>query len=750
MTLRNAAWIMVVAMVFAACGDTSSGGDGAVDVALPDGGDVVAGDVPPEVENDAADTSDTLEDSTPDGLDVEADVPDLPDTFPDAAETSDMGDTTADGDTATDAGDADGDSGMLDGWSGDSDGGDWGDWVDAGDGEVVDMKPPPDGSQLCSEDSECPPFHWCDAAGCVCKDGYECGGFCLDIQSNLVHCGECDNPCGEGAVCTMGMCTCGDDEMECESGCADPVTDPENCGWCGNSCSPGSSCSDGICKHLPPRLIWPPAGSTVGSTHPIFEVTLPEGGVSANIKVCANPECTSLISQFLAPGGAGAPTDALAPGVVYWHATTITELATSLEESATWQLTIQETATDNQLAWGVGIDFDHDNRGDVLTGGCGVGACTKKAYLFYSEPPGIDPDLDVTLEPPPGLGDDLAYGWAVESAGDVNGDGHLDVIIGGGLQGGVYVHWNSADGMGTEPSNVWAQADSFFGFSVAAAGDVNRDGYGDVMVGTFLDLSGGIPSPPKLHIHHGGPGGLSDAPSSESVSPSLALGSSIAGGCDVNGDGFADVIAGAAATDEAFLFHGGPGGLDVNPSTSLSGTGAFGVDVACAGDVNGDGYADVLVGAANIGEAYLYLGSVNGVEDTPSATLVGDVGSGIAVCSAGDVNGDGYSDIAVGGDGKVDIYLGNGSGVGLNPDTTLVGDSAYFGQAISAADTNGDKLSDLIVTQVATVSGGETIWSGKVSVYLGTSFGVSTEPVIELVSPDDDPGFGFSIAGIVQ
>jgi hypothetical protein len=749
MSHRNAAWIMVAAMVLAACGDSTSGGDGPIDVTLPDTGDVDAGDVPPEVAIDAADTSDILEDTTPDATDA-TDATDAADSVPDADETTDTGDATADADTATDAGDADGDSAMPDCWSGDGDGGQWGDWGDSLDAEVMDMTPQPDGSDTCSENADCPPLYWCKAAGCVCLDGYECGGVCLDVQTSVEHCGECGNACGEGAVCNMGMCACGDSEMDCDGVCSDPLTSNENCGWCGNPCAPGSTCKNGSCKPAPPRLIWPPAGSTVGSTHPVFEVELPDGGVSANIKICANPACTSLISQFLAAGGAGAPSNALSPGVVYWNATTITELSTGLEESATWPLTIQETPTDNQLAWGVGIDFDHDNRGDVLTGGCGVGACTKKAYLFYSEPPGIDPDLDVTLEPPPGLGDNLAYGWAVESAGDINGDGHLDVIIGGGLQGGVYVHWNSEDGMGTEPTNVWAQADSFFGFSVSSAGDVNRDGYGDVMVGTFLDMTGGIPAPPKLHVHHGGPNGLSDAPTTESVSPSLALGSSIAGGCDVNGDGFADVVAGAAATDEAFIFHGGPDGLDVNPSTSLSGTGAFGIDVACAGDVNGDGYADVLVGAPNNGEAYLYLGSLDGLEDTPSATLIGDEGSGIAVCSAGDVNGDGHSDIAIGGDGKVDIYLGNGSGVELTPDTTLVGDSAYFGDAISAADTNGDKLSDLLVTQVGTVAGGETVWSGKVSVYLGSIFGVSTDPVIELVSPDDDPGFGFSIAGVAQ
>jgi len=746
MPFRGHIGLLTLVALLTACGDSDSDSSG-TNVPVPDTSDVVEANDADGATDDAlappVDTADTADDAPVGGDTV---VSDAVEDASDAAIVTDADDATPqDGTTMPD--------GMPDIAMDSSDGMVWPDGMSQDSWPMDTMPNPTDTAEDaspggdgpandCETNADCPPLHYC-AGECVCFDGYECGGECIDVQSSMEHCGECDNACGAGGTCDMGTCGCADNQMSCGASCVDPMTSPDHCGWCDNPCAAGSVCSGGQCKPTPPRPVWPPAGSTVGTSKPVFEVALPEGGIAANIKVCANPECTAIVTQLYALDGAAAPTNALPPGIVYWNATTVTELAVGQEESATWPLTIQPTPANAPLAWGVSIDFDHDNRGDVLTGGCGVGACTKKAYLFYSEPPGIDTDLDATLAPPPDLGDALSYGWAVESAGDVNGDGHIDIIVGGGISGGVYVHWNGADGVDPAPTNVWADENSFFGFSVAPAGDVNRDGYGDIVVGTFFDLTGFEPAP--LHVHLGGPNGLSDAPDSKSVSTSMALGTSVAGACDVNGDGYADVIAGAS-TNETFVFHGSAEGLNEAQDTVLTGTGNFGIDVACAGDVNGDGYADALVGAPDVGEAYLFLGSSDGLETEPQATLTGAGQYGLAVSSAGDVNGDGLSDIAVGGNGTVDIYFGNASGVSTVPTTSLVGDSGYFGDAISASDTNGDKLSDILVTQVAFKDGAENVWSGSVMVYLGSTFGVASEPAVTLVSPDDDPGFGFSIA----
>ena len=135
----------------------------------------------------------------------------------------------------------------------------------------------------------------------------------------------------------------------------------------------------------------------------------------------------------------------------------------------------------------------------------------------------------------------------------------------------------------------------------------------------------------------------------------------------MNGDGYADVIVGAYLYDHgegdegaAFLFYGSPDGLESTPAwigeSNQSGA-QFGIAVSTAGDVNGDGYSDVIVGARYFtntvyrqGKAYLFYGSPAGLGPTPGWTALGEMSTayfGNIVGSAGDVNGDGYSDIIV-------------------------------------------------------------------------------------------------------
>jgi hypothetical protein len=137
------------------------------------------------------------------------------------------------------------------------------------------------------------------------------------------------------------------------------------------------------------------------------------------------------------------------------------------------------------------------------------------------------------------------------------------------------------------------------------------------------------------------------------------FGLSVSSAGDVNGDGYADVIVGAPGNDtagtdagRAYVFYGGPG-ADAAADLTLTGAGAgdvFGFSVSSAGDVNGDGYADVIVGALGSepggGRAYVYFGGP-GADAVADLTLMGAAGSfdgfGWSVSSAGDVNGDGYA-----------------------------------------------------------------------------------------------------------
>ena len=152
------------------------------------------------------------------------------------------------------------------------------------------------------------------------------------------------------------------------------------------------------------------------------------------------------------------------------------------------------------------------------------------------------------------------YGYSVARAGDVNGDGYGDVIVGawgydapGKVDAGkIYVYHGSANGLIAAPvfQAVGEMADAYFGMAVASAGDVNGDGYGDVVVGSYRYDNGAKKNVGKVYVFHGSPNGLVGTPASPAFS---AVGEvaedwfsgAVAGAGDVNGDGYDDIIVAA-------------------------------------------------------------------------------------------------------------------------------------------------------------------------------------------------------------
>jgi hypothetical protein len=371
-------------------------------------------------------------------------------------------------------------------------------------------------------------------------------------------------------------------------------------------------------------------------------------------------------------------------------------------------------------------------------------------------------------------GDDQAnarYGRSVASAGDVNGDGYDDVIVGAPyystpnlFAGKAYLYLGSATGLATSAS--WTsignnQASAYFGYSVASAGDVNGDGYDDVIIGAY-HYSTANSNAGKAYLYLGGASGLAAIDSWSSSGDDQAnayYGYSVASAGDVNGDGYSDVIVGAWGYDsansfagKAYLYFGGESGLTTSAVWTSSGndqvSAFYGNSVASAGDVNGDGYDDVIVGAyyynlkkADVGRAYLYLGSSSGLDTSAAWSSSGDEQEssfyGYSVASAGDVNGDGYDDVLVGANGsdtanidagKVYLYLGRSSGLSTINAWNSSGEDqadAYYGCSVaSAGDMNGDGFDDVIIgTSHFNTANND---AGKVYLYQGSINGLAT------------------------
>jgi hypothetical protein len=298
-----------------------------------------------------------------------------------------------------------------------------------------------------------------------------------------------------------------------------------------------------------------------------------------------------------------------------------------------------------------------------------------RAVVFYGSPSGLSLTPDWTFESDQ---IDANLGSSVGTAGDVNGDGYDDVVVGArqyshdqAHEGAVFVFYGSGAGLGAAPT--WSaesdQAYALFGASAGTAGDVNGDGYSDVIVGApqydAEQSDGGA-----VFVFHGSTTGLSHAPdwTAEGDQAEAELGASVGTAGDVNGDGYSDVIVGAPQYGDdqpgagtAFVFHGSSAGLNTTAgwrADSDQGGSGFGISVGTAGDVNGDRYADVVVGAPRYqndqlleGTAFVFRGSAMGLGATAGWVVEGDKAEtefGYAAGTAGDVNDDGYSDLIVG------------------------------------------------------------------------------------------------------
>jgi Ca2+-binding RTX toxin-like protein len=337
------------------------------------------------------------------------------------------------------------------------------------------------------------------------------------------------------------------------------------------------------------------------------------------------------------------------------------------------------------------------------------------------------------------------FGYPVAAAGDVNGDGYGDFIIGAmnahdgtDVPGAAYVIFG-APGLTSTPvdlatldgSNGFkiigaANGDSA-GYSAAGAGDVNGDGFADLLVGApYANAAGSMSG--ASYVVFGKAAGFAPTLALSSLNGSNGFrmvpeaanhlnGHAVGGAGDVNGDHFADVIVSSLFADasggriyvvfgkSAFTANLQLSGLNGGNGFRLTGVAGSnsGYAVGGGGDVNADGYDDVIIGAYNAaphgtrtGAAYVIYGKKTGFDASLAlATLDGSKGfsllgnasddqAGVAAAILGDVNGDGFDDIAVG------AHAADPNGVATSGTTYVVfGKATAFPAEFALAGVNG-------------------------------------------------------------
>ncbi|MFO0558604.1 MAG: FG-GAP-like repeat-containing protein [Polyangiales bacterium] len=649
---------------------------------------------------------------------------------------------------------------------------------------------------------------WCSPCSCACTSA--CGGSLCGASGCGGGIGSgCGGGCGAGGGCSSSS-SCSrptnlipdaaprpDADTRCIPECGARRCGPDpRCGQPCGACADGNQCDfSGACVPLPlpspTRLIAPLSGSRVASHRPRLQWTLGSDADAARVEVCADRDCTRVIEAINSASTTANPSE-LPRGVYFWR---VTALRGGLEamRSATWEFFVGAENTNPVGIIGSVFDCNGDGLADVAIASPGRMEEGGSVRVYLGSRTELFDRPQRTL-PRTHFGDGFAS--SVASAGDVDGDGFSDLVVGAsravlggdspGATGGAFIYHGDATGITERVSVLSPTRDAQqFGKLVAGLGDVDRDGYSDVAVVSNAEIMVFFGHSSTVRF-----GRIATIPAPRTTDPVASL----AAVSDTDGDQFMDaLVTNATRRDGArsLWLDGTFGWTAPEMSAALAPPFTSSALVAAStGDLNGDGLADLAIGdPLDTGSSPVARGrvalfySVAAPQLTPNQLLDGPAilsRFGWSIASAGDLDNDGFDELFVGAPGVYDdrassdagldaslddgaaldggalcssgyvaIHRGSAAGVSAAPSWTFRGgrdQCSTIGAHVSfVGDLNGDGFNDVLIGDPnARVA--DRARSGRVFVVLGASpFDLAPSRTIEGTS--DEQRLGASIAG---